>query len=87
MGVKQDLIPYVGQLVLSNVPVDRWIIGLLDGSCYVTRFPNHNGEFVHPVRMSCGVGMVINGGRNPEMFLKSFPKGPCRLPFVLIITL
>ena len=28
-GVKQDLIPYVGQLVLSNVPVEGWII-LLD---------------------------------------------------------
>ena len=34
-GVEQDLIPYVGQLVLANVPIERWIIdpyehGLLD---------------------------------------------------------
>ena len=37
MVVDQDLIPYMGQLVLSNVPVKRWIIDpymhrLLDGS-------------------------------------------------------
>ena len=39
-GVKQDLIPYVGQLVLPNVPVEGWVIdpdkhGLLDGPCDV----------------------------------------------------
>ena len=37
-GVEQDLIPYVGQLVLANVPADRWIIypyehSLHDGPC------------------------------------------------------
>ena len=35
-GVEQDLIPYVGQWVLANVPVEGWIIdpyehSLLDG--------------------------------------------------------
>ena len=36
-GIKQDLISYVGQLVLANVPVEVWVIkphehGLLDGT-------------------------------------------------------
>ena len=32
-------------------------------------------------------GMVMNWGRSPEMFFKPFPKSPCRLPCVLLITL
>ena len=36
--VEQDITPYVGQLVLANVPVERWIIdpyehSLLNGPC------------------------------------------------------
>ena len=37
--------------------------------------------------MICDVGMVINGGRDPKMFLESFPKIPCRVPSVLLTTL
>ena len=34
-GIEQDIIPYVGQLELANVPIEGWIIdsdahGLLD---------------------------------------------------------
>ena len=39
-GVEQDLVSYMGQLELSNVLVEGWIIdtdrhSLLDGSCNV----------------------------------------------------
>ena len=39
-GVKQDLTLYMGQLEISSVPVEGWIIdpdmhGLLDGPCNV----------------------------------------------------
>ena len=49
--------------------------------------PTHNGEVVHPGVMACGVGMVINRRRDPEMFLEPFPKGLCRFSCVLLITL
>ena len=46
-SVEQDLISYMGQLVLPNVPVKRWIIDLyiqclLDGSSKGMHHPNHN---------------------------------------------
>ena len=34
--------------------------------------------------VNCDVGMVINGGRCPEMSLSSFPKGPLRLTYILL---
>ena len=43
-GIEQDLIPYVGQLELANVPTEGWIIdpnihSLLDGSYNVMYLP------------------------------------------------
>ena len=37
--------------------------------------------------MTCGVNMVTDGGSAPEMLLETFPKGPCRFPYVHLITL
>ena len=37
--------------------------------------------------MTFGVGMVIDGERGPDMFLEPFPKGPCRFPDIVLITL
>ena len=59
-GVKQDLILYVGQQVLSNILFERWIIdpdihGLFDGPCNVVRYPTQNGEIVHLCMMTCVV--------------------------------
>ena len=59
---------------------------LLDGPCDVTRLPAHNGDVLYPGMMTCGVGMVINGGMSPEMFIKPFLNSPCRHPYVLLIT-
>ena len=87
-SVKQDLIPYAGKLVLSNVPIERWIIGLfihglLTSPCNGVWLPTHNGEIVHPGTKTCGSGIVINEWKCPEIFLKPFPKGPYRPPYVV----
>ena len=47
-GIEQDLIPYVGQLELGNVPVEGWSIDpdvhdLLYGLCDVC-LPSHYGD-------------------------------------------
>ena len=80
------------KLKLPNVPVEALIIdpdkyGLLDGPFNVVRVPTHNGEVIHPGMMICSVGIVIDGGGSPEMFLKTFPKSPCRLSYVPLIIL
>ena len=90
-GIEQDLIQNARQLELVNVPTQGWIIdpdvyGLLDGPCNVVFLPTHNGEVVHLGVMTGSVGMVIDGGRGCDMFLEPFPKGSCRLPYVLLIT-
>ena len=66
--IKQECIPYVGQLKLVNVHIEGWIIdpdvyGLYGGPYDDVYLPTHNGEVVHLCVMTCGVGMVINGGR------------------------
>ena len=48
---------------------------------------SYNGEVIHTGLMTCDLGMVINGGRDPKMFLRSFPKSPGRLSNILLITL
>ena len=77
--------PHVLQLVISTVPIEGWIInpyvyGLLDGPGEVVWFSTHTGEIIQLGLMTCDAGMIINGGRHPQMFLKSFPKGLCRPP-------
>ena len=41
--VEQDLIPYVVELVLPNVPIEEWII---DNPGKGMQLPTHNGEAV-----------------------------------------
>ena len=69
--------------------MDHWTlyIWLLDCPSDTVWLPTHNGENVHPGMMTWLVDMVNNKGRWPEMFLRPFPKGPRRLPYVLFITL
>ena len=78
-GVEQDLIPYVGQLELPKVPVEGWVIdpdvhGLFCGLCNAVQLSDHNGQVVHLCMMTCDMGMVIDRGRSPEMFLVPFPR-------------
>ena len=91
-GIKQDLIPYEGQLDFTNVSIQGWIIDpdvydLLDGPCHVELLPTHYGKVVHPDVMTCGVGMVMDEGMDPKMFFEPFLKGPCRFLCVFLITL
>ena len=72
-GVEQDLILYVGQLELSNVSVEGWIIdayvhGLLGDPRKVAWLPAHDGKILPTDMGTCDVGMIINGGQCPEMF-------------------
>ena len=67
-GIEQDLIPYVGQLKLPNVPIEELIIdpdvhSLIDGTCDAVHLPTHNGEVFLPGMMTCCVGMVIGRER------------------------
>ena len=73
----------VGQVLgtTANALIEGWIIdpyvhGLLDDPYDVVCLSTHNGEGVQPGVMTHGVGMVIDGGRGPKMFLEPFPKGP-----------
>ena len=89
-GIEWDLILYVGQLELAKVPYwwrEHWpsCNGLLDGPCDVLDLPTHYREVVHTDVMNCGVDMVIDGWRSPEVFPEPFPVGPCRFPYVLLI--
>ena len=83
-----DLEVRVLNQTLSYV-IDSWNFPmfLLDGLCNVAQLPTHSGEVVNPGMMTCDVGMVIEGGRSPDLFLKPFPKDPWRLPYILFITL
>ena len=81
LGVLQDLIPDVGQLVLPRVPVEAWVIdsdehGLLDGSSNTVCFPAHVQKAVHIVRMSHRSAVLVNGGGGSMVFPKLVAKGP-----------
>ena len=49
--------------------------------------PTHKREVVHSGVMTCGADMVIDGGRVPALVLEPVCKGPCRFPYVLLLTL
>ena len=90
-GVEKDCILYVGQLVLLNVPVERWIINpyehsFLDSPGKGMCLPTHSGKIVQFGMMTWGVGMAMNWGRYSKMFPWPFPTGP-RFPYACLITL
>ena len=87
----QDFIPDVGQLQLSQIPTEGWIIdpyehGLLDGPGNAVHFPTHYGKTVHINGMSSGMTMFIYGRGGHKLFLKSVPEDPSQLPNVLLFT-
>ena len=51
--------------------------------CDVLGLPTHCGKAAQFDGMTYGVGMVINEGGGPKMFLVSIPKGPTSFPNVL----
>ena len=84
-GIKQDLIPYVGQLILPMLLLEGWIIdpdvnSLLDGPCDVECLPIHYGEVVHTDVITHDIGMFIDRGGVPEVFPVPFPKRSLQIP-------
>ena len=66
-GVLQDLIPDVGQLVVSQVHLEEWVMymdkhGLPGGPCNAMCLPAHNEEAVHIDGVSCGLTVLVDVG-------------------------
>ena len=81
LGVLQEFIPDVIWLVLSQVPVEEWVIdsnehGIHGGPSYTVYFPTHNSKTVCIDRMSCRLAVLINGGGDSMVLPKPDPKGP-----------
>ena len=84
-GVLQDLIPYVGQLVLPQIPIvgrviDSYEHGFLDSPGNTMCLPTHNGETVYTDAVLVRMIMLVNGGGSPKVLLKSVLKGPPQFP-------
>ena len=76
----------------ANVPFKGWIIGpdvhgLLDGPNVIVCLSTHYGENVHTNTMPRSLIMVIDGGREPDMFLQPLPQSTCRLPCLFLLTI
>ena len=74
LGVLQNLIPNVGQLVFPQVPVKGWVIymdkhGLLDGPGDTMCLPVHNSEAIHGVFFFISVSIVLPLGSALPPFL------------------
>ena len=66
-GVLKDLIPYVGELELAQVPVegritDHYEHGFLDDPSNAMFLPTHNGKTVHIDAVSRRLTMLVYGG-------------------------
>ena len=91
-SVKQDIILNVRQLEFTSIPLKGWLIdpdvhGFLDSVGGVVCLLAHYGEIVCTDAMHGCISMVIYGGRGLEMLFQPFPKGPCRLPYKLLIAI
>ena len=79
------------QLVLAKVPIQRWVIGpdvhgLLDDPGCALCLPVDDVKTVRAYGMSCGTGMLMDGGRGPEVFFESVLKGSASLTNILLRT-
>ena len=73
-SVLQDLIPYVGQLIFPQVPVEGWVIdtdehGLFYGPGDALGFLAYIGEAVDIHGVSCEFVVLVNWGGSSEIFL------------------
>ena len=58
--------------------------GLLDISCDSLWFPVNNSETISVDWVSCGVAMLVDGGRGPKMFFEPVPKCSTRFSNVFL---
>ena len=90
--VKQNLIPYMRQMVVSHVIVEGWTIQpyvycFFDSSDQVLVLPSHNTEVVSGGVMTSDVKVVTYWGGGLQVFPKSLSKHSWWLPYIFIITL
>ena len=88
---EQNSIPYVWEIVLSNIFVQGGIVnpdkhGFLDGSCHIVLFSAKDLEIVHWCYMATDVLVVVYCRRCLQMLFKSLPKGSPRLSYIFFIT-
>ena len=89
--VKQNLIPYVRQMVFAYVFIEGWIIYpyvyCFFHSCdQVLVLPPHSAEVVNCGTMTSDGRMVIYWGGGLQMFPEPFSKSSWWLPCIFIIT-
>ena len=89
--VKQNLIPYVRQLVFAYVLVEGWIVHpyvycFFDSSDQVLVLSPHNAEVLNGGTLTSGVKMVIYWGRGLQVFSVPLSKSSWWLPYIFIIT-
>ena len=56
---------YFPMFLLSDGSLTLIYMASLIALVMLWHYPTHNGETVHPGMMTCGAGMVINGGKVP----------------------
>ena len=85
-GFEQDLIPYVGQLVLANVSIEGWVIDSYEWSWHWCVTPYLQWRNCPIWCDDLGCWHDHRWRKVPEMYLKLLPKGPYGLPYLLLIT-
>ena len=79
-NVKQNLIPYMWQMVFANISIQGWIVdpdvkSLFYCPLEVLFLPSHNVEIFNTYAVTSGVKMVKYGGGGLLVFLKPLTKG------------
>ena len=90
--VKQNVIPYMWQMVFANISIQGWIVdpdvkGLFYRPLEVLFLPSHNVEIFNTYAVTSGVKMVKYGGRGLLVFLEPLTKGSSGLSYIFLITL
>ena len=90
-GVKKNSVPYMAEIVLTNVLVECWIVypyedRFLDDPGLPLVLPVYDVETCFCDVVPCLLYVCIDGGGLFEVFLASFSKGPGCLPYVFFIT-
>ena len=79
-NVKQNLIPYMWQMVFANISIQGWIVDPDVKSFFycpleVLFLPSHNGEIFNTYAVASGIKMIKYGGGGLLVFLKPLTKG------------
>ena len=89
-SVKKNSVPYMTEVVLTNVLVQGWIVypyedGFLDGAGLPLVLPAYDIEAGACNVVSCLLHVCMDGRGLLEVLLASFTKCPCCFSYVLLI--